>query len=237
MRSYTDQTSGMDARIGQNPEFQAYGGVRSLNKQAFPLQIKELSQSGEIVGLAAAFGNVDSGGDRILPGAFEATLAEHRKAGTAPAMLLHHDLQRPIGVWTELVETREGLLAKGRITLEAQDGREAYELARTGALSGLSIGYQVEQERQWSAARDLLQLKLFEISLVAMPMNNLSRVQSVKTIGSVRDIEELLRGGGMSGRQAKAAASAAWRTVHTTQDDDEAAKAVIADAIQRLAKL
>ncbi|HQE41534.1 MAG TPA: HK97 family phage prohead protease [Zoogloea sp.] len=207
-----------------------------MNNQAFPFQIKELSQTGEIVGLAAAFGNVDSGGDRILPGAFAASLAEHRSAGTTPAMLLHHDMQRPIGVWTELAETREGLLAKGRITIDAKDGREAYELARSGALSGLSIGYKVEQERLAATSRDLVKLKLFEISLVAMPMNNLTRLHSVKTIGSVRDIEDLLRSGGLSGRQAKAAASAAWKSVNPTQHDDEA-KAVLADAIRRLAKL
>ncbi|QNE04460.1 HK97 family phage prohead protease [Croceicoccus marinus] len=74
----------------------------------FPLEIKNLSEGGEIVGLAAAFGNVDHGGDIIIKGAFGASLAQHKAAGTSPAMLLHHDMQRPIGRWTELTETDEG---------------------------------------------------------------------------------------------------------------------------------
>lgn len=203
---------------------------------AFPLEIKELTQAGEIVGLAAAFGNIDHGGDRILPGAFAKTLADHRANGTRPAMLLHHDMSRPVGVWKELSETANGLMAVGKLTLASNDGKEAYALARDGALTGLSVGYVIDKASQARDARELAAIKLIEVSLVSCPMNDLARLQTVKQIGGVRDLEELMRLGGFSNRQAKAAASAAWRAINQT-DDDEAARAVLASALERMGKL
>ena len=41
-------------------------------------------------GYGAVFGNVDSYGDVIQPGAFADTLAAAHKSGTWPAMLLQH---------------------------------------------------------------------------------------------------------------------------------------------------
>jgi hypothetical protein len=55
-----------------------------------PLEIKQLSDSGHIEGLLAGFGDVDNGGDRLLPGCFAKTLASRN----APLpMLLFHDTQ------------------------------------------------------------------------------------------------------------------------------------------------
>jgi uncharacterized protein len=55
-------------------------------------EIKQLDDAGRIEGLAAAFGNVDHGGDKMLAGSVTKTLAQR---GDRPLpMLLHHDLQR-----------------------------------------------------------------------------------------------------------------------------------------------
>lgn len=62
---------------------------------------------------------------------------------------------------------------------------------------------------------------------------------SIKTIGSARDIAELLQEAGISGRRAKAAAGAAWKSIND-QDDEAAADSELAALIQsataRLAK-
>lgn len=207
-----------------------------MQTKALPLEIKNLSEAGEITGLAAAFGNVDHGGDRIMPGAFAATLAEHKAAGTAPAMLLHHKLDRPCGVWTELSETSDGLMAKGKFTLDASDGREAYSLARDGALRGLSVGFQVDDAVAGTDARELKRLSLFEVSLVTVPMNNRARLATVKSIDGVRDIETLLKSHGLSNREAKAAASAAWKSISAPENTDEEAAiaAILTAATNRL---
>ena len=203
----------------------------------FPLEIKNLSEGGEIVGLVAAFNNVDHGGDVIVPGAFVASLAEHKAAGTAPAMLLHHDMSRPIGRWTELSETGDGLLAKGKITRDCSDGAEAYALARDGALTGLSVGYGVKKAGRSNGARLLQELALHEASLVAVPMNAKARVVSVKTIDSIRDLEELLRAG-LSSRKARAAANAAWPAINENEPENEAElKAILTASIERITKI
>lgn len=185
---------------------------------AFPLSIKILNDAGHIEGLAAAFGNVDLGGDRIIPGAFAKTLAS--RSDPIP-MLLHHDLKRPIGRWDRLVETPEGLEAKGRITLDTRDGQEAYALARDGALRGLSIGYRAIDAKNAADARNLHELDLHEVSLVTVPMNPKAQLSAIKSITNIRDLEELLRAGGFSGRKAKVAAGAAWRAINDHPDPDE----------------
>lgn len=179
--------------------------------------IKSLDDAGLIEGLAAGFGNVDHGGDMIMPGAFAKSLAS--RAGRAVPMLNNHDQGRPIGVWTELRETGEGLAAKGRIITSTRDGADAHALARAGAMGGLSIGYGVDRHVRTTKARELHELTLHEVSLVAVPMNDRARISAVKAIGNVRDIEEMLHDGGMSGRKAKRAAEAAWKAINEAEDE------------------
>src|SRR5687767_12187761 len=136
---------------------------------ASPFSIKALDDGGVIEGLGAFFGNEDRGGDIIRPGAFQKTLAEW--AGKPVPMLFCHDVRRPIGAWQELRETSEGLAVKGKFTLAARDGAEAYALAKEGALPGLSIGYEVSRETTQGRARVLHEVKLFEVSPVTVPMN------------------------------------------------------------------
>jgi hypothetical protein len=50
---------------------------------AQPLQVKDVDTTGRhVVFYAAAFGNVDSYGDIIVPGSFKKTIAERGPAGT-----------------------------------------------------------------------------------------------------------------------------------------------------------
>lgn len=196
---------------------------------AFPLELKTIDSTGLIEGLAAGIGDVDNGRDRIMPGAFAKTLA--RRGGAPLPMLLHHDHRRPVGVWTQLGEVPTGLDAKGRIISETRDGTEALALARAGALGGLSIGFQAVRKSYEGKVRHLHEIELCEISLVTVPMHDRSLIHSVKSITSINDIRDLLHEAGLSGRQAKAAAGAAWRAIHNTDEDDEAERKSAADLV------
>lgn len=145
--------------------------------KSFNFEIKGIDETGSIEGLAAGYGNVDLGNDRILPGALAKSIAE--KSGVP--MLLYHDMKRPIGRWSELTETEQGLYVKGRISTKTRDGGEAYELAKDGALSGLSIGYDPIVKRMAGKVRDLVELALHEVSLVTIGMNPLAQVSGVKS--------------------------------------------------------
>jgi uncharacterized protein len=194
---------------------------------AFPFELKQLGATGQIEGLAAGYGDVDLQGEVLQPGAFARSLATGKQAGRMPAMLLHHDLARPVGRWDTFTESSDGLVAKGRLTLDVNDGREAYALLRDGALTGLSVGFTGAKAAPGRGPRTITEAELIEVSLVTIPANPRARVSSVKAIGGARDIEELLRESGVSGRKAKAAASAAWRAINDN-DSDPAADAAVA---------
>lgn len=98
-------------------------------------------------------------------------------------MLWMHDPTMPVGVWLSLKEDQNGLAVEGKLALGTQKGKEAYELLKLGALTGLSIGYrvvssQIDTKRK---ARVLTDVELFEISLVTFPANDAARVSGVKS--------------------------------------------------------
>ncbi|SOB88298.1 hypothetical protein SAMN06297144_3449 [Sphingomonas guangdongensis] len=201
---------------------------------ASPLNIKSLNDSGHIEGLLSGFNNIDSHGDTVRPGAFTKSLAGR---GERPLpMLLHHDMRRPIGAWKSWKETAEGLYVAGEMTLAATDAREAYALAKAGALTGLSIGFTTKRANplQQTGGAELIEVDLMEGSLVTIPSNPKTHVAAVKSIAGARDIEDMLREGGLSSRQAKAAASAAWRTINNSNEADAAAKAVLDASAARI---
>ncbi|QNE04457.1 HK97 family phage prohead protease [Croceicoccus marinus] len=127
------------------------------------------------------------------------------------------------------------MLAKGKLTRDCSDGAEAYALARDGALTGLSVGYITRKAGRQGDARVLQELELHEASLVPVPMNSKARLITVKSIASIRDLEELLRAGGLSGRKSRAAANAAWPTINNdnpTTDDELAA--ILSGSLSRI---
>ncbi len=201
-----------------------------------PFEIKQLTDSGSIEGLLAGFGDVDHGGDKLLPGCLTKSLA----ARTTPLpMLLHHDMKRPIGAWKEWRDTAEGLFVKGSLTLSTRDAQEAHALAKDGALTGLSIGWRpIKESMDHKGVRTVTEAELHEGSLVAVPMHDRARVTAIKSISSAGDIRELLREAGLSGHKAKAAAGAAWKAINETDaDDDEAVRAILNSSAARIAAI
>ena len=144
------------------------------------LRIDETQAGGPgIEGYASLFGRVDQGGDSVLPGAYAASLAAAVKAGRKVKMLWQHDPASPIGVWDEIREDATGLWVKGRLLTEVAKGREAAALLAAGAIEGLSIGYRtLRAERDAKGLRRLLEVDLWEVSLVTFPMQVEARVQA-----------------------------------------------------------
>jgi HK97 family phage prohead protease len=210
-----------------------------MDYSAYHFELKTMSDAGLIEGIASGYGNIDAGRDIVAYGAFTDSIAEHAAKGTAPAMLLYHDPSRPAGRWESFTETPKGLIATGQLALNASDGKEAYSLLKAKALTGLSVGYAVKDaDFGTNRVRTIKKADLWEVSMVTFPMNDRARVTSVKSIGNVRDIEELLRSAGISGRKAKAGASAAWRAINESECDQvagEALAAILTQANQKLA--
>lgn len=166
-------------------------------KQGAPVfAIKALSEDGEISGYGAVFGNRDSYGDVILPGAFKRSLGDHRRNKSRPKMFWQHDPSQPIGSWTEVVEDDKGLLVTGLLNMDVQRGREAHALLKAGDIDGLSIGYRVVKasEDETEAVMLLKELTLVEVSVVSQPANPLATVSAVKA-AELEDLRARLAAG------------------------------------------
>jgi HK97 family phage prohead protease len=124
-------------------------------------------KEGTVVGYASTFGNRDLMDSVVVAGAFTNTLRELRSRGRSLPMLLSHDQGRPVGVWDELREDAHGLMARGRLDLNTQGGKEARSLLQSGAITGLSIGFLArENGSKWNKnERQLTDLDLLEVSL------------------------------------------------------------------------
>ena len=120
-----------------------------------------------ISGYASLFGQSDQGGDSVTAGAYRTSLAKGRRI----RMLWQHDPAQPIGVWDEVREDARGLWVKGRLLTDIARAREAASLIAAGAIDGLSIGYRtIRARKDDSGTRHLIDLDLWEVSLVTFPM-------------------------------------------------------------------
>ncbi|WP_439560515.1 HK97 family phage prohead protease [Roseinatronobacter sp.] len=140
-----------------------------------------LSDGHAIAGYASVFGQRDKGGDTVQRGAYAASLQRLAARGDHVRMLWQHDPAQPIGIWDQVIEDAHGLFVKGRLLPDVARAREALALVQAGALDGLSIGYRtVRAQALATGGRNLIELDLWEVSLVTFPMLAQARI-SVKS--------------------------------------------------------
>lgn len=201
-------------------------------------EIKAVNADGTVEGYGSVFGVRDNYDDVIAKGAFVQSLKDHKAAGTMPAMLWQHDADKPIGVWTEMVEDEKGLRIKGQLAMETVKGKEAHALLKMGAINGLSIGFM---SKQWAYDREtevrtLTEIDLWEVSLVTFPANEKARVTNVKSadeMATPKDAEKALRDAGFSKSDATAFVSRVMR-MGEVRSDSANSTAVAMKAADRL---
>lgn len=198
-------------------------------------------------GYGAVFGNVDSYGDVIQPGAFADTLAAAQKSGEFPSMLMQHggwgmgaDDMTPIGVWTSLAEDGHGLKVEGKLA-DTPRGLEAYKLLKMTprpAITGLSIGYIPKEWAQRSKPeeprRTLKKVDLLEVSLVTFPANGKARISSVKSADfTEREFEKLMQDAGFSRNEARIVMNQGFKQLRAMRDAGSDELTQLAAAIER----
>jgi HK97 family phage prohead protease len=197
--------------------------------------------AGYFEGYGAVFGNIDSYGDVIEPGAFAKSLLERQRAGRPlPPMRAMHGKAKwglqPIGKWQVMAEDKNGLHVAGQIAnMDLESGKEVYGLLKDDVLSGLSVGYKVAANgakmgpgRAGEPRRYLRALDLAEVSLVDDPANPLSNAYVVKSAASaspadeiktIRDFEDFLRDAGFSRAAAKSIAVGGFKAQPDPRDE------------------
>ena len=197
---------------------------------------KEPDQDGVFEGYASVFGVVDQGMDVVERGAFRKSLGSRKVK-----MLWQHDMAQPIGVWDEIYEDERGLFVRGRLLKEVAKGREAMALLRAGAIDSMSIGYRTMEAvpEGDGRVRKLMEVDLFEISLVTFPMLPDAKVTNVKSISTERDFEKFLREAGYSRKDAVAITLHGFKALLKQRDagEDEAVTGELEALLSKLTKL
>jgi HK97 family phage prohead protease len=117
------------------------------------------------------FDRPDKGGDIVRKGAFLRAL---ERAAEVP-LLWQHQAGAVIGRIEHLAEDERGL----RVIAAVRDPRVS-RLLESRKVDGLSFGYRVREAKSAGRHRELIELDLVEVSLVAQPMQPKARVHAVE---------------------------------------------------------
>jgi HK97 family phage prohead protease len=161
-----------------------------------PTEFKFASEGepGSFEGYGAVNHLLDSHGDVIMPGAFAKSLAEHKAAGTMPALFVEHSAflggdPLPVGVWTSMEEDAKGLHVKGKLSaLDTDYGKRLRSLMADGALKGLSIAFKVPAggavigKKSGEPKRTLHHIDLRAVDIVRDPSNSAARVDHIRSV-------------------------------------------------------
>lgn len=148
--------------------------------------LSERSSAFHFSGYASLFNLADLSGDRVMMGAFYRSLKARGAVGIR--MLWNHDPGEPIGVWTSITEDAYGLKVEGRLTRDVERSSALMHLIQDGALDGLSIGFHTVRSDKpkalngQKALRRLIEVDLWEISLVAFPMQPGARINAFEQL-------------------------------------------------------
>lgn len=161
------------------------GGELEMKLKAFDVKVKASdTEEGVISGYASVFGNVDSYGDIVVKGAFAKFLAKMLETGKVIPVFYGHNMEDPkanIGRVIELREDEHGLFFRAKLDLSGDTyGRVVYEQLKDGRLDSLSFGYSVTNARMTDEGYELLELELYEISVVPIPANREAMITEVK---------------------------------------------------------
>jgi HK97 family phage prohead protease len=183
------------------------------NTLDFGFEVKEVTASGNFTGYGSVYNVVDQGDDIVASGAFAESIANLMSKKRLPSMLFGHRAgELPVGAYQSIKEDSTGLWLDGNIATDTQKGGDLHKLMMmkpVPAISGLSVGFITREDSydRVTGIRTIKKADLFEVSIVNFPMNDLARVQTVKSIEQMEDLkaaEQYLREAGLSRTEAKA---------------------------------
>jgi HK97 family phage prohead protease len=149
-------------------------------------ELKDLDEkSGVIQAYVSIFGNIDSDGDMVVPGAFKKTISERGPESEQPRIkhLWQHSPWEVIGIPQAMSEDTKGLLVTSKFGSD-QFSQDKLQQHKDGLITEFSIGYNVIKEkaiRTDNEYNELQELKLWEYSSVTWGANSLTHVVDAKS--------------------------------------------------------
>lgn len=171
---------------------------------------EDIADGGEVLAYASTFDRIpDSYGDVVARGAFAKTLADWQASGNPIPLLFGHRTDDPrmnIGAVIEASEDERGLRIRARFDDENEIAQYTRKLVKEGRLTKLSFAYDTLDSApvvlsDGTRANELRELKLYEVSLVPIPANELTEVIEAKgaeDFGMTNDEFRALRAGELS---------------------------------------
>lgn len=146
---------------------------------------------GEIIALVSVFGNVDSYGDVVIPGAFGKSLVEWETRGDPIPFIWAHDWADPfshIGVVRSAEETDAGLRVRAYISPEERElnmkAAQVYRLLKNRRVTQFSFAFDVKDggwaERDGREVYELRELKIHEIGPCLLGVNQETELIAAK---------------------------------------------------------
>jgi HK97 family phage prohead protease len=161
-----------------------------MKTKTMSVQLKAIDlEAGQFEGYAAVFGNKDSYGDIIVPGAFADTLAEdYGTEGKGIPTYWCHDFKDPfknIGSTLWAVEDAKGLRVRVQLDTDTQFATQTLKLLKEGRVNQMSFGYSVlegafVESEENGYYYELRKLKLHEVSVVPIGANQETEILAAK---------------------------------------------------------
>lgn len=142
---------------------------------------------GEFKAIVSVFGNIDSVGDVVVPGAFTDTLTEWAAKGDPIPVIWAHDWRDPfshLGSVLDAVEVEGGLFVHGQLDLDNEKAAQVYRLLKGRRVTQFSFAYDV-LEGAWVEADnesfyELRKLALHEVGPCLLGANQETELLAVK---------------------------------------------------------
>lgn len=169
-----------------------------MRVKSVPVRIKaagehEGTDDGVFEAIVATY-DLDSVGDRIVPGAFKDTLAEWAKSGDPiPVLWSHmsHDPDYHIGYVEDAKEVDEGLWIRARLDLDEPKAAKIYKLLKGRRVTKFSFAYDIEDGELVDDAKsgevlELRKLRLFEVGPTLVGANQATALLDIKSARVIR---------------------------------------------------
>lgn len=172
----------------------------SYETKSIALEVKDLDiQTRRVKVMLSKFDNVDSDGDVIRRGAFAKSIQERGADSTSNrkiAFLRYHDWEHQIGVFKQLEETHEGLVAVGELGRSTK-GTDAFLDYQDGIIREHSIGFNFIPDKinligtGDNVVREATEVFLWEGSAVTFGANELTPTMDVGKGNRTEYLEKL----------------------------------------------
>lgn len=146
---------------------------------------------GEFIATAAVFGNVDTYGDRMMPGAFTDTLNEWAASGNVLSVIFQHNWSDPfanIGAVKSITETAEALVYRGQLDLDDDYSMKVYKLMKGRRITQQSFGFDIldasEVMEDGKSIFEIRKVHLYEVGPCLVGVNQATQLLDIKSSGT-----------------------------------------------------